>query len=287
MDEINNFTVKAEVNSDDDEQIPFAYGGGDHGDYEIKDEQELLPDYYDEQEGVIAEDLPPPTPPPEEDKIPVVKLEVQGEGFNMMMVPACAKQQHVCEFCSATFPTTAALNNHISKHLDLFAPNFAEQAAVFECDLCFLKFATKRSLKSHKVLHDIDDRAASLACGGKPGVWNPNRVTKRRKGDRRVKCNECGVTYSSYESLKVHKARIHCDARPFRCDICDRTFKVQKDLTSHTKTKMHKEKLADLAAPKLETVVEALAYPKPKWYTLRTLSSSDMIQNLPLSVQSS
>jgi KRAB domain-containing zinc finger protein len=33
--------------------------------------------------------------------------------------------------------------------------------------------------------------------------------------------------------MKEHYQRVHCEERPFRCDVCDKSFAIQTDFKRH------------------------------------------------------
>ncbi|XP_068540736.1 histone H4 transcription factor-like isoform X4 [Anas acuta] len=67
----------------------------------------------------------------------------------------------------------------------------------------------------------VTDQKKAVYCH-----WKVNRVT----------CPLCDAVCTSVSSLKAHTRYRHCDERPFRCHLCDSSFKNAYDLHKHVET---------------------------------------------------
>eukprot|EP00075_Anas_platyrhynchos_P005767 XP_012960914.2 histone H4 transcription factor-like isoform X6 [Anas platyrhynchos] len=67
----------------------------------------------------------------------------------------------------------------------------------------------------------VTDQKKAVYCH-----WKVNRVT----------CPLCDAVCTSVSSLKAHTRYRHCDERPFRCHLCDSSFKNTYDLHKHVET---------------------------------------------------
>ncbi|GJQ81007.1 hypothetical protein Trydic_g23435 [Trypoxylus dichotomus] len=47
-------------------------------------------------------------------------------------------------------------------------------------------------------------------------------------------CDECGKAFFRKQQLQYHKASKHSEERPYRCNVCDKAFKVPSALWKHT-----------------------------------------------------
>eukprot|EP00088_Acartia_fossae_P056756 TRINITY_DN6610_c0_g1_i2.p1 TRINITY_DN6610_c0_g1~~TRINITY_DN6610_c0_g1_i2.p1 ORF type:complete len:153 (-),score=38.96 TRINITY_DN6610_c0_g1_i2:62-520(-) len=62
------------------------------------------------------------------------------------------------------------------------------------------------------------------------------KMTHKEGGGEEVhRCDLCGQTLSSRNSLKRHM-RTHSDERPFKCSHCPNTYKAMESLKRHMKT---------------------------------------------------
>ncbi|XP_066576673.1 zinc finger and BTB domain-containing protein 24-like [Amia ocellicauda] len=59
---------------------------------------------------------------------------------------------------------------------------------------------------------------------------------KQCRAEKTYQCDQCGKQLGSMEKLKDHVA-YHSDARPHRCQLCDKAYKVKNDLTQHVRAK--------------------------------------------------
>ena len=71
-------------------------------------------------------------------------------------------------------------------------------------------------------------------------AYDIKRHIKCVHGDERpYKCDECGSSFKLQFHLKEHKV-IHLSVRPFKCHFCDRRFSRKRDIAKHCKRR-HKE----------------------------------------------
>ena len=49
-------------------------------------------------------------------------------------------------------------------------------------------------------------------------------------------CDKCGDCFTSGTGLKRHKNVVHTDSRPFKCEICSKSFKMLQNLKGHKRT---------------------------------------------------
>eukprot|EP00088_Acartia_fossae_P056757 TRINITY_DN6610_c0_g1_i3.p1 TRINITY_DN6610_c0_g1~~TRINITY_DN6610_c0_g1_i3.p1 ORF type:complete len:146 (-),score=35.80 TRINITY_DN6610_c0_g1_i3:337-774(-) len=61
------------------------------------------------------------------------------------------------------------------------------------------------------------------------------KIANNEGGENVHRCDMCGQTLSSRNSLKRHM-RTHSDERPFKCSHCPNTYKAMESLKRHMKT---------------------------------------------------
>ena len=61
------------------------------------------------------------------------------------------------------------------------------------------------------------------------------------EGDKPFKCNLCDKSFASKTMLNNHIASTHEEKKPYRCDICDKSFKTKSNMKTHY-TSVHEGK---------------------------------------------
>lgn len=130
-----------------------------------------------------------------------------GEVFNKKSLLRSHMPSHdfsinLCEICGESIRGKVAMKNHV---------DYKHQTGTFFCNLCNMKFDTKRKMVIHRKSHN------------------------RRYLPKPSICEICGKEFTSTQVLKNH-LRIHFDERPFKCDICGATFKQKVSLRNHHRT---------------------------------------------------
>ena len=138
-----------------------------------------------------------------------------------------------CTPCSK--PVTAVINHIRTKHSE-------KSDTVWVCDVsgCNKSVKTEYNLTLHKKSHDtVYCDQCDYNCEGRKRlqshVYRKHTETKK---DPHV-CHVCSKSVSTSQQLKSH-LQIHGDEE-FRCEHCQKTFKVEKNMQKHIITH-HKEK---------------------------------------------
>ncbi|XP_008278085.1 zinc finger protein 770-like [Stegastes partitus] len=90
---------------------------------------------------------------------------------------------------------------------------WCEPLTVFECHKCAVSFTSKRNLKQHVCLSNVQLKMSA----------------------QRNHCNICFKDFVSPSKLRRHYL-VHTGQRPFRCDICGKTFTQSAHLRTHRQT---------------------------------------------------
>lgn len=78
---------------------------------------------------------------------------------------------------------------------------------------------------------------------------NPVKQLKQ-KSEPKEPCPHCGNLYAGGKNLANHIARIHFNRRPWSCELCDKSFVYEKELTNHVKWRHKKESFKCSMCPK-------------------------------------
>ncbi|XP_013162667.1 PREDICTED: gastrula zinc finger protein XlCGF26.1-like [Papilio xuthus] len=177
-----------------------------------------------------------------------------------------------CKTCDKKFKTDIQLKRHEYIH------ETSEPSADKFCDTCKTYFRSRRLLKLHlknhsKHLKDADKRFTCFECGVKYSEkarlkdhvdWEHLKLrnyvcklcskefeTKRCmtrhimyvhdkiKRPKNKICDLCGTGFSNLRLLESH-IRTHTGERPFKCEICDKTFGFKASLYTHNRL-IHKK----------------------------------------------
>ena len=86
----------------------------------------------------------------------------------------------------------------------------------YQCEVCQLMFLKE----DHRILH---------ICGTIPPIWTGSSSTSRQK------CPKCDQEFANYSAVLNHHARIHSEAKLFKCDQCDFESSTRVSLYVHQK----------------------------------------------------
>lgn len=117
----------------------------------------------------------------------------RSEGDNKRSKPPI----HVCPFCAKSVS-----NRYIERHMKLFHSD-CEGIKCKDCDKVCLSV-------EHLKLHFRDSHS-----------------------DKKYMCEFCAASFRNSSMLRVHLNTVHSDARNYKCNICDKTFKIKVGLKKH------------------------------------------------------
>ncbi|KAK0087869.1 hypothetical protein PV325_013858 [Microctonus aethiopoides] len=161
-----------------------------------------------------------------------------------------------CQICQQIYPDETSLHDHMVSHMETNSP--------LECTVCERKFAYKwrprshiQAFMSHGCLDicnccenestggqtvrrtDIDNRLHCQACkmnDAKPNKSyrpNVNIHVPTNAGVKPFRCNLCQRSFAQRAALNNHMLA-HSGEKPHACNICEKTYKRKSELVRHS-----------------------------------------------------
>lgn len=104
--------------------------------------------------------------------------------------------------------------DHLKKHIEAKHTEITKEKEV--CPICQKTFTSKKYLKTHMKVHDVDKANAKK---------DPNN-------EKPFLCSECGLRFVRNDYLVIHTRR-HKGLKPYKCRFCEKGFPRATDLTVH------------------------------------------------------
>lgn len=134
-----------------------------------------------------------------------------------------------CELCNKTFPFYSLYRNHMIKH---------SNQTPYECRLCQKRFKSRQAVRYHLSTHQRTNKNyACSICQASYIVHNQylhHMMNHESPAENIYPCNQCGFVLNSAKQREAH-LNIHAKERPFKCQHCEKRFRLRHHLTNHAK----------------------------------------------------
>jgi hypothetical protein len=165
----------------------------------------------------------------------------------------------ICEYCNRAFKTEKDLDSHVRTHSEekphlckYCGKAFAWASHLYlheqshqrlKCPMCPKKFSSQEGLSQHNEIHTNKEPLLCRHCGEKFQNFHSRKQHEflRHSGERPYKCKLCDKTYRWQASLDAH-VETHSDERPFECNQCGKAYKNKGNLRRHEGLCKHSEK---------------------------------------------
>ncbi|XP_062254813.1 zinc finger protein 1035 [Platichthys flesus] len=154
--------------------------------------------------------------------------------------PIHSESTFKCKICKMKFPSGRKLEEHEQTH-----PTAATE---FECTECGQRFLGSNTFLQHHCVQQLHGMKESKYSNPSVEATLPTYQPAAEEeevdvtGEDMFNCPHCSMQFSSKSFLLEHQNKIHLKERPFKCEICGKSFAVQRYLRKHVRR--HGMKLA-------------------------------------------
>ena len=147
---------------------------------------------------------------------------------------------HVCTRCKFTGLTSRDYTEHLKseQHRKVVAKWTQKNQNVskpFMCSHCGRQFSSKRSLSTHKMVHQQSEFPCDMCSyvGSTSYYLNKHKLTHRK--DQKYSCSSCSYETYNPDGLKRHIKNMHVVGKVrYSCRMCPATFSLRSELRVHS-----------------------------------------------------
>ena len=141
--------------------------------------------------------------------------------------------QYECHFCGNMSRSNKSNTHHV---LELHADDLED--AIFQCEVCHLKFLKKEHLRSHELTHSDTMKYVCDICGKRfrfvQGVRTHMQIMHTKKDI--LQCEVCDFSTNRKSVMESHELR-HKDYKAFHCDLCENSYHTRLAFARHRELK--------------------------------------------------
>ena len=137
------------------------------------------------------------------------------------------KKRLECHTCHKYFASKETLRTHKLRH---------SGKSLYNCDICPKSFSTPTGLKSHKMSHSEDRPFACTLCEKAfktMAVLNKHRET--HLPDKKYSCEVCQKGFKTLAGLDYHRL-IHKGEKAYPCGSCRKSFRTPSSYNQHQRS---------------------------------------------------
>ncbi|XP_062546610.1 zinc finger protein OZF-like [Armigeres subalbatus] len=152
--------------------------------------------------------------------------------FKTAQMEEMRSKANLCCVCKERFPTVEDLREHV-KNTHARDQVLCETSNTFECDVCYHRFKTFKSLKHHQLRFFKEKKFVCTLCG--KCFREKVRLSEHENLHRKIapfQCAICPAKFAIKNSFEVH-VKMHAAEEIYNCEYCGKGFRKKSLLMGH------------------------------------------------------
>ena len=143
------------------------------------------------------------------------------------------KKKLKCEMCHCKFAKKSNLKRHIK--------TVHETKKEYKFEMCHQKFPLKNVLTDHiQTVHEEESSFKCKDCSKSFPTKYRLKIHHEQFHFQTYTCHECGTCFEKKQQIESHINSVHLNQRPYKCNLCEKSFFIDSQLKTHLK-RTHKE----------------------------------------------